>query len=399
MLEFTEKAIREFLLSKKGTSRETQEHYKRRLNIIRSYIKKKKIRFDKLNEHNIAEFLDSSYKKYKPKTMNHIKAVLKSFLRYHFNQDYYKRFPNLAQLCKSARVSPTYNSSQMLSEQDVQAIIQKENDYFWKLVYALDFYGGCRPNEVCKLKWSDVDITDEGIFFKIYSAKNNKFFTKFVPIEFSSYIKELKKTSNSEYVFVKQKGKPITRHSFYIRITRLQKKYFPNKKITPYILRHSIATILYGKAEDGKLNDDIVARQMGHSKSMKQIYANFDEDRLKEAAKKIYIEPEYTPEKRKSYEDRIKLLEIANEKLSQYIEKRDRQDADWKNVQKEIEDRVKNTMERVSLKMLAAEKKQLRKIKMSGKKKKAFRELVALAKEEEAFSKMLTPEVPKEVSL
>ena len=82
----------------------------------------------------------------------------------------------------------------------------------------------------------------------------------------------------------------------------MSEKYL-GKKINLYILRHSIATINYNKDD---LKDDIVARQMGHTKSMKSTYVHNDKAKLKENAKKIYFKPEdLPPEKKLELEKKI----------------------------------------------------------------------------------------------
>jgi integrase len=304
MIEENEKAINTFLDSKKGTSKATQKHYTERLNIFLKYLNKKKVSINKFNQDNLIAFFGYNYDKYKPKTMNHIKAVVSQFLKFQFQKDYFSRFPNLTNVCKGQKVIQKYESSQMLKIEEIQTLIQKENDPFWKLIIALQFYGGCRPTEICLLKWKDVTIAEDGIYFNVYSAKNNQNFEKFVPIEYSNYIKELKKTSKSEYCFVKKDDKPITQNVFYKHLWRLSEKAL-GKRVNPYLLRHSIATILYGKAEKGELHDDIVARQLGHTKSMKAVYAQFDLETMRDNAKKIFIKPDYTPEKKAELEKQI----------------------------------------------------------------------------------------------
>ena len=306
-----EKAINDFLDSKKGTSSATQYHYKARLDVLQNYLNKNKIAIARFNQKDLINFLAENYEKFSPKSMNHIKAVVISFIKYHFAKDWLIKFPNLSAICKGQKVKPRYSASQMLSTEEVQSLIQAENNYIWKTAFSLQFYGGCRPSEICNLKWSDLTFTDEGVYFKIYSAKNNKNFEKFVPVEFSNYLKEMKKTSKSEYLFINTKGSPLDRVAYYKHLKRLGKKVFPKKQINPYLLRHSIATILYGKADKGELSDEVVAKQLGHSKSMREVYTHFDVQTLRENAKKIYIKPDkYTPEKKVELELKIEKQEL-----------------------------------------------------------------------------------------
>jgi integrase len=301
-----ERAVKSFLLSKNGTSPATQEHYRLRLKIFLEHLDKKNIALSDFTQENLIAFFGGEYKRLKPKTMNHLKGVVIAFIKFTYPTDWFSKFPNLAAICKCQRVIPKYDSSQMLTAEEVQTLIQKENNPFWKAVFAIQFYGGSRPGEICKLKWSDITFADDGIYFKIYSAKNNKYFEKFVPDEYSFYLKEMQKKSKSDYVFVNSNDNtPITRNAVYMHLIRLGEKVFPDKKINPYLLRHSIATILYARAEKGELNEDVVARQMGHSKSMKGVYCQFNQKHLRANARKIYIKAEITPEKKEEFEKKI----------------------------------------------------------------------------------------------
>lgn len=314
-----QKAIELFLDSKIGISPATRYHYKARLDIFTAWLDKKKISIEKFNQDNLIAFLTHETKSYKPKSMNHLKAVMVAFIKFNYSKDFYSRFPNLANICKSQKVMPTYSASQMLSVEEVQKLIQRENNPFWKTIFAMQFYGGCRPCEIRFLKWKDVTIAEDGVYFKIYSAKNNQNFEKFVPIEFSNYIKELQNNSKGEYVFSKNNNQPIGKSVYNKHLSRLGKKVFPDKSITPYLLRHSAATILYGKADKGEISDDVAARQMGHSVSMKKVYAHFDIQTLRERAKSIYIKPDYSPEKKITLEAEMAKIKKDNEDFQKNI--------------------------------------------------------------------------------
>lgn len=319
MISENDRAVKSYLESKKGTSEGTQYHYKIWLDMFSSYLNKKNISLKKLKQDELIKFFSQQYNKLSPKSMNHSKSTISSFLKFMFPTDWLSRFPNIQSICKSQRVPPKYNSNQMFSLDEVQKLIQNENDPFWKTIIALQFYGGSRPSEICKLKWKDVNITNEGVFFNIYSAKNNQNFEKFVPIEFSNYLKEMQKTTKSEYCFTKNNDKPIRRSVLYKHLARLGKRVFPDKKINPYLLRHSIATILYGKAEKGELSEAVVARQMGHSASMKKTYTHLNQELIRANAKNIYIKPDYTPEQKEEYEKRIEKLEKNNAKIMKIL--------------------------------------------------------------------------------
>lgn len=289
---------------------------------IRSYVKKfldfvKNV--DKCTEQKLIEFLNECNKKYGVSTMNDIKVFLKNFIRWYF-VDYSSRFRNLDKLCRNETPPKRYTSQDMLSKEEVEKIIKKEPSMFWKAYFSVLFYGGMRPTEVCELKWKDIEFSEEGdAFITIYSKKNKKSFMKCIPQNVTFYLKEIK-DNDSEWVFPSpqkkaRKGQPITQKSVYTRLIPLGKKAL-GKHVNPYKIRHSVASIHYQRDD---LKDDITAHHMGHSKSMKETYNHLSRDKLREQARKIWINTEnLPPEKKEEYEKRIKELEEWKEELQNY---------------------------------------------------------------------------------
>jgi len=279
---------------------------------------------NKPTENDLIKFINSIKKDYGVGTMNIIKNVLKSFITWLCKKDF-REYPNLNEICKRQKKEKTYSPEQMLSKEDIEKLVQEEPETRWKAFFLLFFYGAFRPGEVCKLKWDDVSFADNGAYIKVYVNKNNKTFDKFVPENVSFYLKKLQ-NNDSEYVFpTKRKhinstkkdekkvsvgDKPMTRSGVYQHLLPLAKRVL-GKHINPYILRHSIATILYNRDD---LKDDDTARQMGHSVSMKQTYNNLSKEKIRERMKKIWIEAEDLPKEEK------KELEVKFEELKKSIE-------------------------------------------------------------------------------
>jgi integrase len=266
-----------------------------------------------ITEKDVIVFINNISSKYAVSTMTEIKIMLKSFIYWYYD-DYPTRFRNLKQICRGQRREKTYTPEQMLTKKDIEKLVQNEHELRWKVYWLLLFYGGFRPKEVCELKWEDIFFEGEEAFIKVHVKKNCRNFEKYIPKEVAYYLKQLQ-DNGSEYVFptkrTKKKGaevgdKPMTRSGVYQRLIPLAKKVL-GKHVNPYILRHSIATILYNRDD---LKDDDVAQQMGHSKEMKQTYSNLSIKKIRERMKKIYIQSEdLPPEKKKEFEDRIIRLE------------------------------------------------------------------------------------------
>ncbi len=312
-----EKVLLDYLEYKKVTAH-TEQKIKAYKYFLGMFLNSTKKNLKDITEKDLINFLNVKSKHYSIGSMNEIKIMLKSFI-YWYYEDYPTRFRNIRKLCKWEKRERTYSPEQMLSKKDIEKLVQAENEPRWKAFWLLFFYGGFRPKEVCDLEWKDVLFAKEGAYIKVYVKKNGKSFEKFVPENVSFYLKKLQ-DNNSKYVFptkrTKKHGvsvgdKPQTRSGVYQRLIPLAKKTL-NKHINPYILRHSIATILYNRDD---LKDDDVAQQMGHSKEMRHTYKNLSVEQLRERMKKIYIKPELTPEEKdeiESVKTILKTLLIGN---------------------------------------------------------------------------------------
>lgn len=276
-------------------------------NYIKRFMDISKKELYSFTEKDLTDFVNS-FKDYSTSTLNGIKSTIKNFVKW-FYVDWSSRFRNLDRICRSEKTGETYTSSQMLSKADIEKLVQNEHDLSWKCFWLLFFYGGFRPIEVCNLKWIQIEFTDDGAYIQINSKKNKRNFLKFVPEDVCFYLRQIK-NNNSEFVFPsplsERKGLPIHRKTAYFRLKELSKKVF-GKHINPYILRHSVATILYNK--EGSNADD-VASQMGHTKNMKEKYSHLSAEQLKKKAKRMWIKPELTPEQKDELEKLKKQLQI-----------------------------------------------------------------------------------------
>ena len=275
-------------------------------NHIKWFINSKSKPLDNFNEADLVNYINKISKKYKTHSLNSIKSsFIKSFIKWYY-EDWSSRFRNLDGICKTEKPEPSHTPEDMLNEKEFKELIKGESDAFWKAYFFTFFYGGCRPMEVCNLKWNDVDFNDEkgGAYISIYSAKNKRVFLKYVPSDVVYYLKQLKNL-NSEWVFYNRKTKkPITKKGAYARIRSLSERVL-GKKIHLYTLRHSIATIIYNK---DNIKDDDLAKQMGHSISQKKTYLHNNKAKLRERARNIYVSAENLPEEKKHDLE----IEIAN---------------------------------------------------------------------------------------
>lgn len=302
------------LLEKHIEFKKTSVHSIDKQKDIERYLKKfilfHKKDIEKINENDLTRFINSLTGKYSIATINTIKAYIKDFIKNNFN-DWSSRFPKLDKICRGQKTSRTYEPEQMKSIEDLEKLVNGEKDLMWKVFWLVFFYGGFRPSECCNLEWDkNIFFEKEGTIIKVKATKTGKDFYKSLPKNAEHLLKEWRKYNDSKYVFPSpiKKDCPIISRSVRARLVRLSQRVL-GEKVVPYQLRHSIATILYG---DDKRKDDDTANQLGHTKSMKAVYMNLDEDKLKAKARKLWIKTKpLTPEER----DKLEELERELEKL------------------------------------------------------------------------------------
>jgi integrase len=286
----------------KKTSITSQDKLKDIERYISKFINSNKKKIEEFGEPELNSFVASLQSKYSIQSVNAIKVYLKVFIKWFF-ADYSIRFRNLDRICKNQKAPKTYTAEQMLKESDIKKLIDGEQEIMWKVFLMVYFYGGFRPLECAKLKWENVLFLKEGIIIKSFSTKTRKHFFKSLPEEAEHYLKEWRKLNNTELLFPSpiHLGKTIAKKTFYFRLRALSEKVL-GKRINPYLLRHSFATIKYN---DDSLKEDIVAEQLGHNKNMKSTYMNLSEEKMIINSRKIYAKIDLPEEKKHALETQI----------------------------------------------------------------------------------------------
>lgn len=300
IVEDKEKVLKKYVtfrgLRNKGRGLKDIEYH------IRKFILSSPKKLEDFDEETLVNYVSKITPKYKTSQLNTVKSsFLKNFIKWYFI-DWSSKFRQLGTICKTEKPPKAYSPSQMISEEKFSTLIKYEDTNYWKAYFLTLFYSSSRPIEICNLKWKDIEFEVEGAYFTIFSNKNKEEFLKYVPEKVSFYLKKLK-DNGSEYVFYNVRTKkPLTVKGAYWKLRKLSKEAW-GEKLNLYLLRHSIGTINYNKDH---VKDDDIAKQMGHSKSMKKVYVNNNRDKLKQIAKRIYIDTEDLPKAvRVKLEDRI----------------------------------------------------------------------------------------------
>ena len=148
---------------------------------------------------------------------------------------------------------------------------------------------GLRVSELVNLKLNDIDLDSDLIRTLGKGSKE-----RIIPIGdyaiyylkkyILEYRKELLKT-NTDYIFLNNHGKKLSRQSFYKLVKELAIKKNIKTEFSPHTLRHSFATHLLDRGAD------IVSikEMLGHSSlSTTQIYTHISNQKLKDEYTKFH---------------------------------------------------------------------------------------------------------------
>ena len=145
-----------------------------------------------------------------------------------------------------------------------------------KLIIEFLFHTGVRVSELVNIKKDDI-IWDRG-FVRVYGKGGKE---RLIPLpEFLlNELKEYIKTVKSDMIF------PISARQVERIVKNTAERAGLNKKVTPHILRHSLATHLLSKGVDIRYIQEL----LGHSSlSVTQVYTHVVPQRLKEIYKRVF---------------------------------------------------------------------------------------------------------------
>ncbi len=158
---------------------------------------------------------------------------------------------------------------------------KKRNRAIVELLYSC----GLRVSELCELRISDLNLTEE--FIRVIGKGNKQ---RLVPIsqraimELNAYFSDREriviKQGFQDYVFVSERrGKPLSRITVFRIIKDAVVRAGIKKNVSPHTFRHSFATHLL----EGGANLRIIQAMLGHeSISTTEIYTHIDRKRLRE---------------------------------------------------------------------------------------------------------------------
>ncbi|MBS82968.1 MAG: site-specific tyrosine recombinase XerD [Gammaproteobacteria bacterium] len=272
------------LWMERGLSKNTLDSYKSDLKNLHLWLDKKSKNLLNCEREDLNIFLS-----YKMDQGNSVTSVIRflSVIRgfYSWSKENNKIKYNPTDLLESPKIRR--NLPINLSEDDVTRIlnapdIKTELGVRDKTILELLYATGLRISELTNLKITQINLTDGLV--KVMGKGNKE---RIIPIGQNAlnYIKiylnksraKFIKTDNNEYLFLSNKGQPISRKSCWKMISSYAKINSQKKKISPHSLRHAFASHLLNHGADLRS----VQMLLGHSSlSTTQIYTHVAKERL-----------------------------------------------------------------------------------------------------------------------
>jgi len=224
---------------------------------------------DSLDKNLILKFLAESKvkKKLDSNSLRLYVRAISSFLKFLDNE-------NLAKQIKAPKVDKRL--PKFITYDELNKLLENTNNYRDKLIIKFLFYTGVRVSELIKIKKNDI-IFEEG-FVKVY-GKGGKERIVPIPKELLNELKDYINKINTENIF------PLSSRQVERIIKNVAEKAGINKKVTPHVLRHSLATTLLSKGVDIRYIQEI----LGHSSlNITQIYTHVVPNQLKEIYNKVF---------------------------------------------------------------------------------------------------------------
>jgi integrase/recombinase XerD len=285
-----EDAYFDYLRVERGLSSNTITAYHQDLKKLATFADSLKKDYLSLERDDLLAFIKRlSQLKLDPKSIARALVTVRSFYKFLVLDGFLKRDPTAnLDSPRSWQSLPRFLISEevdrLLASPDLESDIGIRDKAMLEVLYAT----GLRVSEMVSLKLVDVNL-DLGLLTTL--GKGSK--ERSVPLGKSAvnwtqrYLgvrPALLKGKNSPFLFINQRGKPLTRKTFWNLIVAYGEKARIGH-ITPHLLRHSFATHLLENGADLRS----VQMMLGHSDiGTTQIYTHITNERLREIYKKFH---------------------------------------------------------------------------------------------------------------
>ena len=285
------KQFLKFLEVDKRASNNTLQSYKRDLVQFENYLREKEIKYSKVTEQDIKDYIDYlSENGKKASTISRTIASIRAFYQYEMKNK--KTIQDPTEHIQSPKIEK--RAPCVLTSQEVELLLEQPTDVDLKgirdkAMLEFAYASGMRVSEIIGLNIEDV-VFEEGI---VVCKNGNK--KRMIPLgkmclnALKEYVDNarsiLVKTEKETALFVNLNGKRLTRQGFWKIIKYYQEQANITKDITPHTLRHSFATHLLQNGADLKS----IQMMLGHSDiSSTQVYMQFQNGGLNDIYKKAH---------------------------------------------------------------------------------------------------------------
>ena len=268
----------QYLEYEKKLSKNTIKAYNNDLNKLLEF----KNNLLRINNKDIKEFIKKS-NNLSTKTLAHRLTVINSFYNYLLSENIISINP-----CYSINM-PKIPSKlpEVLSEEEVDKLLDinlvDKYSYRNKAMLELLYATGMRASELTNLKLNNIDldscivrIMGKGSKERIVPINDTNI--KYLNIYINNYRKEILNKKDSEYLFISNDLKPITRQGLFKIIKKESIRAGIKKNVYPHILRHSFATHLLNHGA----NIRIIQELLGHEDiTTTEIYTHLSNETIK----------------------------------------------------------------------------------------------------------------------
>jgi integrase/recombinase XerD len=283
-----------YLRVERGLAENTVEAYSRDLVRFFEFLEARNLSPLEISQERLAEYVGTLGRGLSARSVARNISAVKMFFRFLVFSGTIKSSP--ARLVEAPRLYRRLPG--VLSQGEVERLISQPDSSnprgrrdraMLELLYAT----GLRVSELVGLKNSNINL-EAGYVRTLGKGSNERAIpmgekaTDALKAYFSDGRLQLAKGSNSPYVFLNSRGRPMTRQGFWKIIRRHGKAAGIKKKISPHGIRHSFASHLLEAGADLRS----VQVMLGHEDiSTTQIYTHVTRERLKELHGKCHPRP------------------------------------------------------------------------------------------------------------
>ncbi|MEW6571075.1 MAG: site-specific tyrosine recombinase XerD [Nitrospirota bacterium] len=285
-----------FLSVEKGLSRNSVESYAFDIRKFQKSVLSKDTDLVSFGKSNIIQFLEELRDEgYSLSSICRFLSSIRGFCRFLVVEDIRKDDPseNLQTPKRWERLPKSLSFSEVESFLNVSSAVDASSPAAVRdnVMFELLYSSGLRVSELISLKVED--ISSEAGFLRVLGKGSKE---RIVPVN-TRAIEKLKrymsiqrpkilKNRRSSYLFVTNRGRPLTRQRVWQKIKALGRR--SGIEISPHMMRHSFAThLLEGGADLRSLQ-----KMLGHSDiSTTQVYTKVTAERLKQVHSKYHPRP------------------------------------------------------------------------------------------------------------